>query len=193
MFLLHKKATMLKQKNNKKTSRNLILLIVGILITTIAVFGILNTERIGDLFHRSNNAATASKNGPTAEQKQTEDATNADNKQRAANPDTPQTSIPPVHDGTAQSIELSAKQEANNSVTIYTKLFNFSGGNCNLTVTNNATTVTKTAPVIYQSEFSSCAGFSVPASELGVGTWQISLQVVSGELSKTQTLSFKVN
>lgn len=91
----------------------------------------------------------------------------------------------------ASSIDLSAKQEANNSVTVFSKLFNIGSGTCNLTVVNGNNSASQQAEVIYQSEFSTCAGFSIPIAGLGSGTWTITLSVSGNPVAPT-TITFGV-
>jgi hypothetical protein len=90
------------------------------------------------------------------------------------------------------SISLSARQESNNSVTVVTKLYGYSSGSCQLQVTNGDQTESQSAEVIYQSQYSTCAGFSVPTGKLGAGTWNIKLTTTSEGLVKTKSISFKV-
>ncbi len=129
-------------------------------------------------------------NGPTAEQKQQDAQVNADAKKqvidKAADSNAPSTTPPTT------SIELTAKQESNNTVTVFTKLPGYSDGSCQLTTTNGASTNSQTANVIYQPEYSSCAGFSVPISALGKGTWTIKLSVTSNGTTESKTISFEV-
>jgi cytoskeletal protein RodZ len=186
-----KKTAMLKQKNKKTASKNLIFVILGILIVVLLLV-FLERSRIRKLFNSSTSSTTTS-NGPTPAQKKAEDAVNADNKLKAVDKGaTPQTTNPDTTPASSQTITLSAKQETNNTVTIYTKLLNISSGTCNLSISNNGASYAKSAAIIYQAEFSSCAGFSVPISGLGAGTWQITLEAVSAGASKSQTISFKV-
>lgn len=91
----------------------------------------------------------------------------------------------------SKSIEMSARTETNNSVTIFTKLYGYSDGECQLSVSANGNNTSQTANVIYQSDFSSCAGFSVPKSDLGSGTWKISLTVVSEGKSSTKIITYE--
>ena len=100
-------------------------------------------------------------------------------------PDTTTTTAQPT-----ATVELTAKQDGS-SVTVLTKMQNISDGTCRLTLTNGAKSTSQTAQVIYQPEFASCAGFSVPVSSIGTGNWNISLIVTpSGgtETVKTTTL-----
>lgn len=91
------------------------------------------------------------------------------------------------------SLELSASQ-SDQSVTVLTKMQNVAGGTCKLTVSNGDKITSQTAQVIYQPEFSSCAGFSVPISAVGAGAWSINVEVTptSGSaMQKTITLEVK--
>ena len=65
------------------------------------------------------------------------------------------------------------------SVTIIVKLKEqgYSQGKCSLTVAANGKKVAQNADIIYQPEYSTCAGFSVPVSSVGGGQWTISLSV----------------
>jgi hypothetical protein len=95
----------------------------------------------------------------------------------------------------ADSVSLNVERsETSGGVTIYTKLNGVSGGTCSLEVKNNSQVITKTAPVIYQEEYSSCAGFSLTSSEkttLGTGTWAIILSVTDGGATHTGKTSFE--
>lgn len=62
-------------------------------------------------------------------------------------------------------------------VVVSTKLGTVPDGTCTLTVTNGEKQNTQTADVIYQPTYSMCAGFSVPISKLGSGTWNMALKV----------------
>jgi hypothetical protein len=71
-------------------------------------------------------------------------------------------------------------------------LYGYSSGSCQLQVTNGDQTESQSAEVIYQSQYSTCAGFSVPTGKLGAGTWNIKLTTTSEGLVKTKSISFKV-
>jgi len=90
------------------------------------------------------------------------------------------------------ALELSAKQEADGTVTVFTKIRNIAEGTCDLAITNLSASYIASAPLIYQSEFSSCAGFSVPVSKLGPGTWSIKLSTKSASTVE-KTINFEVH
>lgn len=82
-------------------------------------------------------------------------------------------------------------QTSNDSLVVVTKLQSFSGsGTCTIALKNGSSSVTESAQVIYQEEYSSCAGFSIPLSKLQQsGTWNITLSVTTskGTFSKAGT------
>lgn len=91
-----------------------------------------------------------------------------------------------------RSISISAKQEGNGTVTVFTKLYGYSGGSCKVEISNGTKTTSQTAEAMYQPEYASCAGFSVPIEPLGSGSWTIKLSVTSGGSTKDKTIVFEV-
>lgn len=141
-----------------------------------------------------------STNDLTPEQKQSSQI-NADNKKqfiengsstssKQPDADNSTSSTPPTNNDS--SIVLSARQESNNTVTIFSKLYGYSSGSCQLKIANGAKTYSQTAEIIYQDQFSTCAGFSIPVSKLGKGTWSIKLTTTSGGTVKSRVISFEV-
>jgi hypothetical protein len=130
--------------------------------------------------------ATKNTKAPSKSELEKESAANADAKQQFIN-------NPPTSPSSATtSISLSAQTEANDTITVFTKLYGYSSGECTLTIRNAGKTVAKTAVVIYQSEFSTCAGFSIPKAELNAGDWEIKLTVNSNSVISTKDISYKV-
>jgi hypothetical protein len=78
-----------------------------------------------------------------------------------------------------QTISVTAKRESKDSVTVISKLYNVSDGKCTLTINNGPNTYTDTADIIYQPEYSTCAGFSIPISKLGIGLWSVNVSYMS--------------
>lgn len=48
-------------------------------------------------------------------------------------------------------------------------------GSCTLSITNKSLSITKKSAIQAMPSYSTCQGFSIPVSELGVGTWKINL------------------
>lgn len=94
----------------------------------------------------------------------------------------------------AKHIELSAEQSGE-TVVVTTKLREqgFSSGQCVLTVTSGEQRSEQRSAIIYQPEYSTCAGFSVPVRSLPKGTWHISLAVTPlGGKTLTKTLDKEI-
>lgn len=183
----------IKPKSSKKV---LISVIVALLVIFAAGIFILQKTGIIDLFN------TGTHSGPTPQQKAEQSKTDAKQKSTYLNnsktekdgTNTSQAKPAPVPTDTS-SIQLSAKQQGS-TVVVTTKLTGqgYSSGSCKLTATQGVSTNSQTADIIYQPEYSTCAGFSVPVSTLGSGTWQINLSVtpLNGE-TLTKSTSLLVN
>lgn len=124
------------------------------------------------------------------EQQQEEKKVNSEKKRSLIEEKTPQAVEPPK--ATNNAIVLNASQEAT-TVTVLTRLSGISSGTCTIKITNNEKNYQSSAPVIYQPEFSSCAGFSIKTDALGPGKWTIDLSVAvaSGE-TLTKSIDFEV-
>lgn len=166
-----------------------ILIILGVFVGLLVVFVLLEMSNIINLYNKEPRVNTK---GPTAEQKLQDSKINADAKQQLIEEKVPDNNSIPTNDVAGKTIELSAKQETNNTVTVFTKLHGYSDGSCQLTVTNGPQANSQTAPIMYQPEFSSCAGFSVPIDSVGKGSWSIKLTATSKGTTDTKTISFEV-
>jgi hypothetical protein len=163
------------------------IVVVGLLT---GLFGILEKLNITDIIHSGTDTTDTSL---TAEQKQAAKL-DADNKKNLIDTTKPG-STTNNNSGTANStpsLDLSARSESNGTVTVFTKLYNISNGVCELTATNGSTQKSLSANVIYQPEYSSCAGFSLPINDLGVGTWTIALTVKSNGHSYAKNINYEV-
>lgn len=124
----------------------------------------------------------------TKQQKQQDNSYAAQKKQSSE--DTPQST--PLTTPQSENIKLIVSQETNNTVTIVTKLKGVSDGICKLDITNGTAKTSMSAKVIYQTEYSTCAGFSVPISSIGKGTWNIHLTLNTNGTSVMQTNTYEV-
>lgn len=93
----------------------------------------------------------------------------------------------------SDNITLTATQSSSDKITVLTKLKGYSDGTCSLSIVNGSKTYTQSASVIYQPEFSTCAGFSVPTASLGSGTWNLTLNVVSGGVTTQKSTTLEVH
>lgn len=127
--------------------------------------------------------------GPTKEERTAQAKADAESKQQYLDKTSAQSQAQAAPSTvTAPSINLTPSQSGS-SVTVLTKIQGVSGGSCTLFITNGNKTNEQTAQVIYQPEFSSCAGFTVPVSSLGAGMWNITVKVlpVTGEEVRQST------
>jgi hypothetical protein len=180
------KTTRKKSKKNSSKKRWLLVALCAFFAIAIVVF-------IFKYSHDTPGRSSAVNQGPTPAERKAEADANLDAKKSAIESKNT-SSAGDTESGNSsssgdQSIQLSAKQDNQNTVTVFTKLYGITGGNCSLSITNGNNTYSDTADVIYQPEYSSCAGFSVPTSGLGMGAWSITLTVNSA----SQTINFTVN
>lgn len=88
---------------------------------------------------------------------------------------------------TDSDISLGVEDQGDNAV-ITTNLASVTAGTCKLVIKNGSQTYSETVDIIYAPEYSICAGFTVPKSKLGSGTWNIDLEVTSGTQILTKTI-----
>lgn len=162
-------------------------IILGAVIILAVIIAVLEKAHVTDFYK---NPSAADVQGPTPEQKQQEAEANTDEKKQLVEPSPKDT--PPPNTESNKSIDLSAQQESDNTVTVFTKLPGYTSGSCELTATNGAKVSKQTAQLIYQPEFSTCAGFSVPIDSLGKGAWTLKLAVTSNGAAETKTIAFEV-
>jgi len=172
------------QKNNRPLYRNPLVWLIALLLVLALVLFILEKTRVTNFIQTPGSKEVTPQQA--ADQKKADDARKQDFIEKSPEP-TP-TPLPQDSD----AITLSAAQEGS-SVNILTKLKGFSSGSCELLASNGTKTHTATADIIYQPEFSSCAGFSIPVAQLGAGSWSIVLNATpTGGSVITKTTSVEV-
>lgn len=141
---------------------------------------------ISELTHRTNIVHLPGRqtkpvlSGPSQKEKTAQAKVDAESKKQYLDKTKSQSQTQPTPPAaTSTSLNLTPSQTGA-TVTILTKIQGVSSGSCTLTITNGSKSTEQTAQIIYQPEFSSCAGFSVPVSSLGAGTWNIAVKVTSG-------------
>lgn len=127
-------------------------------------------------------------NGPTDKQLEEQQKSESDAKREfiESTKDIDTLGTDPQVPTSPNSIEISATQDAG-IVTIASKLHGYSEGTCRLAITNGTTTIEESANIIYQPDFSTCAGFSIVKTRLGKGDWNIQLHITplgGSEISK---------
>ena len=167
-------------KSNKKQKKILIIaaVIVGILVLASITIVVIGTRR-GTKPSTNTTVDESSSLNSTNKKSYVEDKSNA-------------TTTNTAQGQTTDDISISTRQEADGTIIITTKLLNYSDGTCNLTMKNGSSAYVKDVDIIYQPDFSTCAGFSIPKNELSSGTWQISLAVTSKGQVNTKTTTVEV-
>lgn len=164
----------------------------------IALVGIAAIVVIGGLgYARWGHSTRPITDQPTPQQKKIESQVNANAKKQFTentgtdskqNTNPTSSSTQPV---SADNVTITTRRD-NDSLTVLTKLVGVSTGSCTLTSTNSGQSKVQNTQIIYQTEFSTCAGFSIPVADLGTGIWQLSLAVTSGGATTTKTASAEV-
>jgi Sec-independent protein translocase protein TatA len=178
-----------------KNWKKILGLIGAILVVGALALLVLEKSKTTDLVKMPGKQTTS---GPTkeetTEQKQTESQAKQDFLDKSSQATTTESTTQDQPTATPTgSLELSASQN-DQSVTVLTKMQNVAGGTCKLTVSNGAKITSQTAQIIYQPEFSSCAGFSLPTNSVGTGTWSINVDATptnGSTMQKTITLEVK--
>lgn len=172
-------------KTKRFTKKNTAITLLALVLLAGGVLFALEKLQITNFISSSTDTS-----GPSTEQVEQQKQADNDTKKSFIEEDT-STAPTPVVPMSSDDIVITAKQEANGDVTVLTQLTGFPDGECNLVVQNGAKSTTKTAQIIYQPEFSTCAGFTVAKSELGAGAWTFTLTAKtssSDPLTKTQSL-----
>ena len=92
----------------------------------------------------------------------------------------------------SSKVTIKATQQDAQTVIVSSKLEDFPDGSCALAISNGSSSYAANATIIYQTQFSTCAGFSVPISKLGAGTWTIKLTATTNGTSLYNTASLEV-
>lgn len=158
---------------------------IAIIATAIAICGsVFALDKVGIISIFPKETVPNISKEPTPQEKKSEEKANQETKESFLDTakDNEEKSVenskPAPVPTNNSSIELSADKDGND-VTIIVKLKEqgYSQGKCSLNVAANGKRVTQDADIIYQPEYSTCAGFSIPMSSVGNGQWTISLSV----------------
>lgn len=184
---------MKKPQKQSSTKKKALATIFSIFIILVVLTASLYALRVFP-FHNSKNI---NNNGLTEQQEKTKVQTSSDQKDQFldSQKNNDSNSEPADIPSTSDTISLSSTQN-NGSVVTIIKLNGqgYSTGVCELTTTANGKTDYQTAEIVYQPEYSSCAGFATPIETLGKGVWQIKLTVTplnGSPLTKTTSITVK--
>lgn len=178
--------------------KNLRIIISLILLALLGLGFVINARNSGTIRGANDAGGSPELKGPHQRQKAEDASVNAQTKEQFLDS---QASNSTVSNGVSArqntnpdtQLDISAKQDGSN-VTIFTRIVGVTGGTCSLSVANGSQTISRFADILYQSEFSSCAGFSIPVSSLNAGSWNISVSITSDSgtaLTKNTSLEVK--
>lgn len=177
-------------KDKQKRYRRVLLVAFALLLISALSLFVLEKTHITDFFKTKKQADT---NQPTASELKQQKVVNNNDKQKfiegAASPTPSDTNTQPI----SSKVEVTAAMGQNNTVTVYSKIYDATATKCTLEVSNGDKKFTKEVTVIFQPDYSICAGFSVPVSELGNGNWEIKLSVITSSNTLVANTQLKVN
>lgn len=188
---------MVHNQTKKRNIKKLLVLVIAVLLLAILTLTILEKKDFTHFFANDSSATRGPSKEQEVEQKKAETAQKSEYLDKVYNQDgTKEKTNTETADATSSAapsatLELNAKQE-DSSVTVLTKMQNVASGTCALTVNNGSNTVTQNAKIIYQPEFSSCAGFSIPIAGTGPGTWAIKILATTNNGSIEQATTIEV-
>lgn len=162
-----------------------IIIILVILLSLLGLLFILEKTRVTNFIQLH----PSSENKLTPEQEKAQNDANIESKKNFI--ENEQAETPPPSQETS-SVTVTATQLSSSSVTVLTKLLGYPDGTCELSVTNGSKSFSQSAPIIYQPDFSSCAGFSVPIDQLGTGSWSVELSATYHDIQHKDTVSLEV-
>lgn len=172
----------------KNINKKAIIITISAILALLAVLAVLEKTRVTN-FIRFSSGPAETKISP-ADQKKLDQASQQTKKDFIEQ--TPPANSPAPTKPQPSASLTAEKSSDGKSVTILTKLTGFAGGNCDLTIANGSKTYTSSAAIIYQPDFSSCAGFSVPIEKLGNGQWQITLNAAYNDQTASGTATIGV-
>lgn len=173
----------LKRKNSIKNKIILVLVVIALLIATSFVYffilkrSLFGWSPIGSV--SSNSSINYEK--PTDEQKNAGNAiknNSVTDSEKDTRPSSDRPTPPiPQEDGRAEiTVFITAASQNGSLVQVRSSLgIVTNSGTCTLKVTNGNAVIKKTAPVQPLASASTCQGFDIPVTELGAGTWSLSL------------------
>lgn len=176
----------LNAKKDKKKAYRVLSALLGLIIVSTVIFFILEKTHMID-FIKAGQPVIDSQ--PTVEELKKQEIANLNEKQQyLEGHDTANN-----QSSTTGKLEISAVRGRNNTVTIYSKIYESSATKCLLEISNDSKIYSKEAAVIYQADYSICAGYSVTIDELGIGIWNIKLTTTSSSGNLTATTQLVVD
>lgn len=190
----------MKIKNQKSKTKKVIILLTVIVVAALGYFSYAYAAQnawpfqkeaeVQDTTQPAEDAPAAREEPATTPGEEDESTTKPDEKVDKA----PVQSSPPDDGDTSTDTNtlsgvITSKSVQDGTLVIRTTINGILSGSCQLTLTraSDGKKVSRSAEIVQNPSSSSCKGFDVPTSQLGNGTWNISIKVKSGSKSGTLT------
>lgn len=158
------------------------------LVTSFAIF-VLEKSQVTNFYSKPvNSASTQSADGPTGIIDYPISNNNANTDKNTPPSKDSGTDKPVTSDTLTGTINF--KTTTSDTLALRTTIYQMiDGGNCVLTLTRatDGKVVTKNAKIVANPSSATCGGFDIPLTELGLGKWNISIVLSSGNKSGTIT------
>lgn len=176
-----------RNRHSLLTPRNIWVTLLSLLVIGALVMGVRHYGQPRQTSLPGSPTATESTAQKKVEAQQKKDFNDAE-----SSAPTPTNPAPPATPSTPQSFDMAISQDASGLV-VQAKAAGVSSGSCKLVASKGSTAITQTADVLFQPEFSTCAGFTVPSNQLVAGEWNVQLTITppTGE-ALNQQRSFTV-
>lgn len=91
------------------------------------------------------------------------------------------------------AISITSAEQQNGQLQIRTLIHSVQAGNCTLTLSSDARSITRSAETQSMASSSTCMGFDIPLSEIAAGEWTITIDYQGQDISGTATQIVQVN
>jgi len=164
-------------------------------VFVLAILGVVYVLAFGDPLTTSPADKTRPGSEVSKKEKDLEQKVGADTKSAYLDGQYSQDSMQPSAESSNSTSTATLRVEVSQqgqTVVVLTKIQGVTSGSCNLVAKNNGTTISRDATIIYQPEFSSCAGFSLPVTALGQGNWEITINASTNAGVLKELIGIKV-
>lgn len=171
-----------------KLNKKLLLALIGLLVAVV-VIGTVAYFRLQNVDTTKSNNGTVAKSDIDLEPP-TNDEIDLGNQQKTNTVNSaPEAEQPSISD--SLDISFTALNQNGDTVQIRSLSTQNISGSCKLTAVNKTVSKSYTAPTQSYANSTTCAGFDIPVSDLGGGTWNLILLVTSSD-GKTGSSSAKI-
>lgn len=189
----------MKIKNQKSKTKKVIVLLAVIVVAALGYFSYAYATQNAWPFQKEAKTQDTTQPAEDTPAISEEPATVPEDDENTTKPDekvnkAPVQSSPPDDGDTSSDTNtlsgvITSRSVQDGALVIRTTINGVLSGSCQLTLTrtSDGKKLSRSAEIVQNPSSSSCKGFDVPTSQLGSGTWNISIKVKSGSKSGTLT------